>query len=229
LSKFHGIVCVAGAVSHEALVSLASAQVAPFDTYNGGTEAWDWWELPGPRGHSFPVKPQCAGDPRLLPVSADQPGRCQGGPVSALDLDAFDAAAASAAGSWRRWHSTPDAASALPLSHFFGRIDKAAGYTVQQAREDFGAQPPVRDHSGPRAKIWHEDEDPVHQFRGTLDDYLERQAGRLLRIEAFVTEAGDWLDNSAFGDSQDDFSVFALKYLRQASDDVSALYLHFHS
>lgn len=190
---------------------------------------WDWWQLPEPDGPSFTVKPQSAGDPRLVTVSADDPDRCFGGPVSAIDLDAFRAAASKTADSWQAWNVTPRASSALPLTHFLGKTKTVAGYTAQEAREDFASQPPIREYSGPDAKIWHEHQDPVYRFRGTLDDYLEREAARLLRCEAFVTEGRDWLDAAAFGGSSDDFSAFAFNCLRQASDEVSAVYLHFHS
>jgi hypothetical protein len=236
LSKFHGIVCVAGSASKEAMTALVSEQVSAFAMNVAMNVAmnkvddgeWDWWELPAADGPSFAVKPEFVGDPRLV-VAGDQAGRCVGGPVSAIDLDIPGVAAAEAEGAWQAWHATPGAASAVPLSDFLGRIKSADGYTAQKARADFAAQPSIREYLGPDRKIRQPYEDPVYRFRGTLDDYLEREAARLLRCEAFVTEAGDWLDASAFGGSMDDFSVFVWNHLRRASEDVSVMYLHFHS
>jgi hypothetical protein len=123
VTKFYGIICVAGSASKEAMMALVADQVSAFDMNKVDDGEWDWWNLPTSRSPSFVVK----------------------------------------------------------------------------------------------------------RVRGTVDDYLEREAARLLRCDALVTAEGDWLDESAFGESLDDFSVFALNPLRQASDDVSVMYLLFHS
>ncbi|MEY9912413.1 hypothetical protein ABIA35_008674 [Catenulispora sp. MAP12-49] len=227
MTKFYGIICVAGSASKEAMMALVSDQVSAFDMNKVDDGEWDWWELPTPGYPSFAVKPEFVGDPRLVPVG-DQPGRCFGGPVSAIDLDAFRLAAAESAGLWQAWHSTPGASSVVPLGHFLDKALSGAGYTAREARADYASQAPVREYLGPGRKILHPFEDPVYIFRGTIDDYLKREAARLLRCGAFVTEGGEWLDDSSFGGSLDDFSVFALNHLRQASDDVSVMYLHFH-
>lgn len=228
MTKFYGIICVAGSASKEAMMALVSDQVSAFDMNKVDDGEWDWWELPTPGYPSFAVKPEFVGDPRLVPVG-DQPGRCFGGPVSAIDLDAFSVAAADGAGLWQAWHATPGASSVVPLGHFLDKARSVAGYTAQEARADFASQPPIREYLGPGEKIWQRDEDPVYIFRGTVDDYLEREAARLLRCDAFVTEDGEWLDDSSFGYSLDDFSVFVLNHLRQLADDVSVVYLLFHS
>lgn len=227
MTKFHGIICVAGSASQEVMMALVSEQVSAFDMNKVDDGEWDWWRLPEAGGPSFAVKPEFVGDPRLV-LAGNQPTRCFGGPVSAIDLDAFSVAAAEAEGSWQAWHATPGASSVVPLSHFMDKARSVAGYTAQKARADFASQPPIREYLGPGGKIWQSDEDPTYRFRGTVADYLEREAARLMRCDALVTEDGKWLDSYAFGDSLDDFSVFALNYLRQAPDNVSAMYLHFH-
>lgn len=209
-------------------MTLVSDQLSAFDMNKVDDGEWDWWELPASDGPSFVVKPESVGDPRLV-VAGNQPGRCFGGPVSTIDLDAFSVAAAEAADLWQAWHSMPGASSVVPLSHFLGKVKTVAGYTAQEARADFASQPSICEYLGPGREIRQTYEDSVHLFRGTIDEYLEREAARLLRCEAFVTEEGGWLDSSAFGESVDDFSVFALNHLRQASADVSVMYIHFHS
>lgn len=207
MTKFHGIVCVATDPAETDLPSRVAEQLSPFDLNQVDDGEWDWWQLPESDGPSFVVKLRHVGDPRLVPVSADKPDRCFGGPLALLDLDAFSATASRDAEAWYAWNATPGASSALPLSHFLGRIKQTAGYTAQQAREDFAQQPAVREYSPPDARIWHKHQDPVHRFRGTLAEYLEREAARSLRCEALVTVDGEWLDSSTFRDSDDDLSV----------------------
>ncbi|MEY9933003.1 hypothetical protein ABH926_007656 [Catenulispora sp. GP43] len=228
MTKFNGIICVAGSTSKEAMMALVADQVSGFEMYKVDDGQWDWWNLPTSGGPSFVVKREFVGDPRLVPVD-NEPGRCFGGPVSAIDLDAFSVAAAGTAGSWQEWHSTPGASSVVPLGHFLDKALSVAGYTAQEARADYASQLPVREYLGPGRKVLHSFQDPVYRFRGTVDDYLEREAARLLRCDALVTAEGDWLDDSAFDDSPDDFSVFVLNHLRQLAGDVSVMYLLFHS
>jgi hypothetical protein len=228
MTKFHGIVCVDDTAVGTDLQSRVAEQVSPFDLNQVDDGEWDWWQLPESDGPSFLVKPRHVGDPRLVPVSVEEPDRCFGGPLSLLDLDAFSVAASHKAEAWHAWNSTPGAASSLPLSHFLGQVKQRVGYTAQKAREDFAQQPAIREYSRPGTRIWHQHQDPVHRFRGTLEEYLERQAAQLLRCDALVTTGGEWLDSSAFRGSGDELSLFALAYLRKFSDAASAMYVHFH-
>ena len=93
MAKFGINVCLKPCATHEVSAALTAA-MAPFDInlsdedFNPHGE-WDWWRIDAGDGGRFAVKPEHAGDPRLIHGDGDrEPLRCDGGPRGLLDFAA---------------------------------------------------------------------------------------------------------------------------------------------
>jgi len=163
---------------------------------------WDWWVTGGRWGGYFPYRDEHAGliiKPEERWSSPElKPGYCDGGPKLALDLDRMRAEQmAKARDVYAEWEKvtagTPDA---LPWRVFMQNISEGNGYTIDQARGEYHAQPrivAIRDTDF----RWYDD--PVEEFGVSEDLYVERARARAVPGWAILTVDGRWMEQGNMG------------------------------
>jgi hypothetical protein len=216
------------------------AALAPFDEnltdewHPGGddTAKWDWWVIGGRWGGYFPFHPEHASltiTPEKSWSSPDiKTGYCDGGPKMALDLDRMrDEAAERAREVYAEWtkltSGTPDA---IPWTVFTENISEGNGYTIEQARAEYQAQPRVAILKGTDFQWF---DDPISSLQVPEDLYIQR--GRLHAVPgwALLTRDGKWMEqgkmgwwamNDASEGSKADYLEVANLYINELPDEA---------
>ena len=193
---------------------------------------WDWYQIGGRWNGYFPVKPEAAGDPRLIAGAPGVGGRpcrdgwCDGGPRGLLDFEALrKARATEAANEYDRWTALVDGLpEARPWSHFLGLHEaNPDGYPIVRAREEYGAQPRVRKARMSDDLCWFDD--IITHFSPSRDAYAQRAAEQAVPGYAFLDLDGVWHAPGRMGwfgmssDTEDDRAA----YLRQMNERLDAL------
>lgn len=163
---------------------------------------WDYWRIGGRWGAYFPFRAECSGEVIGAERGWDSPEEmaplhCDGGPKRALDLTAKrEDAAVKGRKTYAEYQSVVDGLpEALPWSSFTARID-AGGYTIQQARADYHAQPRVQavQHSDFRYR-----DDVIAECAVDVSLYAERERARAVPGFAVVTLEGKWMAPGRMG------------------------------
>lgn len=146
---------------------------------------WDWWQIGGRWSGYF-----IARDSR----------KCDQGRKADLDLEALCALKAKEA---REEHARYKAVvaglpEALPWSVYRDNISEGNGYTIDQAREDYHAQPAVRALADSEEFRWHDGED-VAEFAKPADLYAAHAKARAVPGYATVTTDGRWMAPGRMG------------------------------
>lgn len=200
-------------------------------TYNPSSK-WDWYAIGGRWGGSFRYLTGCAEQvlnadrgpaasweaPRITPL------HCDGGPVRALDLQATrEEAAGKVRLDLKKWTAlvagTPEAKS---WAQHQAMLDSVPGYTIDQARADYHAQPRVQALRGSDFE-WMSD--PVARFRRPLADLQKEARAQAVLGYALVRRDGTWLapgEMGWFASSSDDESS-RLLYREAANAYIDAL------
>lgn len=112
---------------------------------------WDYWRIGGRWGGKVAYRPECAFEVVHTERGWDSPeeiplARCDGGPKRALDLAVMrEDAAEEARKTYREYRSVVDGLpEAQPWSAFRARLEDGSGYTIDQARAEYHAQPCIR-------------------------------------------------------------------------------------
>jgi hypothetical protein len=174
-------------------------------TYNPGSK-WDWWAIGGRWTGYYPYRRNTkatviTGEAGLMTDPA-APGRCDGGPLSALDLDAMRTdAAAKALKRFQLYQETVKGTpEALPWSVFAENISEGSGYTRDQARAEYDSQPRVERLNATEEFGGIFAEDPIPEFAGvTAEVYAERARARAVPGSALLTADGRWMAPGRMG------------------------------
>lgn len=164
---------------------------------------WDWYQVGGRRGGYFPYKQESAG----LVINGERgwsspkdikPQHCDGGPKHALALASLrEEKAAEARKAYADWTEviagTPDA---LPWKTFAENISPENGYTADEARAAYRAQPRVQAFQQTDFK-WRDD--PIADFSIPEALYVERQKARAVPGYAILTADGRWMAPGRMG------------------------------
>ena len=184
------------------------ARAYTMTTYNPASK-WDWYSVGGRWAGSLRYKPGCADqvlnadegqsesgfgwDPRTVSAL-----HCDGGPKRALDLEGTRAEAAATARKRREeWQQvitgTPEAMS---WAGFRARVDSEPGYTIEQAREDYAAQPRVQALKDTDFRWW---DDAIAHFQRPPEVLEEEARAKAVPGYALVRLNGTWLAPGEMG------------------------------
>lgn len=196
---------------------------------------WDYWRVGGRWGGYFACRPGCTRltiKPQARWDSPDiKPGRCDGGPKRALDLDGMrDERAAEARLRYAEYAGlVKDTPEALPWHTFSDNISPENGYTLEQAREEYHSQPRMQALKGTPFDEPFGD-DPAEEFGGKSEQrYAEIARARAVPGFATVTTDGRWMAPGRMGwfaahdDSEGDrigYWEAANAYIGGLSDDT---------
>lgn len=214
-------------------------------TYNPDSK-WDWWSIGGRWLGYFPYQPEdgahvihgrsgAFGNPGKL-------GHCDGGPKQYLALDALrEEKAQEAREEHRRYCRVVQGTEpATPWSRFTDRVKAAEGtpdgYTIEQARKDYGAQPRIEKlrTSEEFKDYW---ELRPEEFEIPEDDYARRAADRAVPGYATVTHEGQWMAPGTMGwwgmssDDEDSYGTYvkaANAYIDSLPEDMWLVALDCH-
>jgi hypothetical protein len=184
------------------LVDDESGRAYTMSTYNPESR-WDYWRIGGRWGGYFPYRKGC----RRLVIKPERgwdspdvitPDRCDGGPKSALDLDALrEARANEARKTYAEWaelvKGTPEA---LPWSAFTDNISDGNGYTIERARQEYHSQPRIEAIKGTDFRHY---DDPVAEFGKPEALYAEQEKARAVPGYAMITLDGRWMAPGKMG------------------------------
>ena len=152
-------------------------------TYNPQSK-WDWWTIGGRWAGYF---------------VAGWGGRCDKGRKADLDLNALRAVKADEArktyGQWTRL--TGGLPEALPWSVFTDNISEGSGYTIDQAREEYHAQPRVQAADADDQFRWRDD--VIAEFGKPEKLYVAHATARAVPGYATVTLDGRWMAPGRMG------------------------------
>lgn len=210
--------------------------LAPFDENDEDNEnaRWDWWVIGGRWAGSLLIKPGHESEV-IMPGEATwstpeiRDGYCDGGPKRAIDVDRMrDDAARNARVRFGEYakltEGTPDP---LPWKTFADNISEGNGYTVQQARDEYHAQPRIAVIKG--TAFDHLFGDTAEEFACTEAVYAERCRAAAVPGYALLTTDGRWMAPGEMGwwgmstDEQPDrigYGEVANAYIDSLSDDV---------
>ncbi|MET9515680.1 hypothetical protein [Streptomyces sp. NPDC002994] len=219
-------VCLPAGAADRLEEAVAEA-LAPFEIdYSRGEELdiWDAWYITGGETHGggFNVLPGKERDPRLIheyvppqwnsgePVLNDF-GWCAGGPRELLDFSASrEEARELAEAAWQRWQELAgQLPSAQPWEVYYDRaVAEFRTYSVDQASDDYRAQPLVRAFDDYVATLPTERyaywflvfTDPaVEVGRAGRQEFVERQMELALRKRNVLTLGGWWYEDGGPG------------------------------
>ena len=176
-------------------------------TYNLDSK-WDWYQVGGRWHEYFPLKSEGIGDPRIVggerslvavhqdPLRKPKPSYADGGPRGLLDLEFKRIESADTAGAeWDEWHAfAADFPPARPWSYY---VDLFAD-EITKAREQYGAQPLVQAFRKDRSHKWLFG-DPISQFSGTREDYVQTARDAAVPGFALLTLDGHWVAPGEMG------------------------------
>lgn len=194
---------------------------------------WDWWQIGGRWGGYFPYKPEHAHDVLRTQRSWSSPSdippmHCDGGPKRALNLAALqEAKADTARAKYAEWHALVDGTpEALPWPAFADNVSEGNGYTIEQARQEYRAQPRVQAYQQTDFR-WYDD--PISEFGVPEELYVERARSQAIPGFATLTLDGRWLAPGRMGwfaatDATDStragYAEVANAYIDSLDDDV---------
>ena len=164
---------------------------------------WDYWRIGGRWGGRFAYRPESAFEVIGTEKGWDSPEnipllRCDGGPKRALDLAAMREDAAEAARkTYREYHSiVGELPEAQPWRAFYAKVEAGGGYSIDQARADFHAQPRVRAIEGTDFRYR---DDPISEFGVSLAICAEKARAGAAPGFAVVTLDGKWMAPGRMG------------------------------
>src|SRR5258707_6412722 len=191
MSHFTVIVCIDDPEKLE-------AALAPFDENLEGVAEpkWDYWRIGGRWGGYFPFRPEYR-DKVMLPERGWDspgevpPGHCDGGPKLALDLDELRTAkAAGARKTYREYQAlTEGTPEPVPWSVFADNISEGNGYTVEQARDEYHAQPRWKVIAGTDFRYY---DDAFATFGKPESLFVEHARAQAVPGYATLTTDGRW-------------------------------------
>lgn len=215
---------------------------------------WDWWVIGGRWRNKFHAKPGVQAsalilsDPhyteQYIKNEADRPQkwapnkglRCDGGPKGLLDFESMrDEKAAEANALFDKWEAicagTPHAE---PWSHFRGLFELGE-LTIDQAREQYHAQPRVQACRDDEDLKWRDD--VVAEFFSGRDEYVATARRDAVPGYALITLDREWVAPGRmgwFGMSTDEgadrevYKAKANEYLESLADDVLIVQIDCH-
>lgn len=212
-------------------------------TYNPKSK-WDWYQIGGRWTGYFYSRPEYTGHPGLIagePGTMTEPNlnkaKCDGGPKYMLDFDGTrKMAEAEELGRHVEFcklvEGTPEAAlwSAFVERHKAG----PDGYTIEQARTDYHAQPRVLALKGTDFQYWN---DPFERFQRPREEVLARAAARAVPGFATLTLDGQWREPGQMGwfgmssdtpESADAYYAWANEYIDSLDDEILLVIVDVH-
>lgn len=193
---------------------------------------WDWYAIGSRWGGSLRYRPGCAeqvlnadrGPAASRETPKIAPLRCDGGPIRALDIQGTrEEAADEARRALEQWTAlTAGLPAAKSWAQHRDMTDTVPGYTIDQARTDYRAQPLVR---ALRGSDFEWADDPVAQYSRPLADLQDEARAQAVLGYALVRRDGTWLapgDMGWFASSSDN-EASRLLYREAANAYVDAL------
>lgn len=184
------------------LILAEDGRAYTMSTYNPESK-WDYWRIGGRWGGYFRYREDCRAQviqPKRAWDSpkAIEPGTCDGGPKSALDLGALrEVKADEARRTYAEFHKlvegTPEA---RPWSEFVELRDKVDGYTIDQARTEYHSQPRVQALRETDFR-WHDD--AIATFQKPERLFIEIERARAVPGYALLTTDGKWMAPGRMG------------------------------
>jgi hypothetical protein len=181
-------------------------------TYNPDSK-WDWYAVGGRWAGSFTYRPGFAAevlnpDRGWVPeagisqevTEGAEPLTCDGGRKRALDLAAMrDAAEVTARETHAEWRAlTDNLPDALPWQAFADNVSEN-GYTVQQARAQYHAQPRVKALEGTRFGDPFSSIDAIERYQVPEEAFAERARAAAVPGWAVLTTDGRWMERGRMG------------------------------
>lgn len=213
-------------------------------THNPNSK-WDWYQIGGRWTGYFKVKSIANrssivnGRPGTMTAANRDVSRCDGGKKANLDLDGMrDEKGVEAGAAYDRYHELMSGwPEAKPWSYFRDKVDDSGdGYTIQQARKDYGDQT--------RVKIVRDTEfdsfmgpDAIEEYAKPRDLLIKQARAHAVPGYAMLTHDGEWVapgDMGWLGMSSDDESdrdeyvKFANAYVDSLSDDTWLIQVDCH-
>lgn len=162
---------------------------------------WDWWQVGGRWSGYFTAKPNTETIPSArdwnTDPDADAPGKCNGGAIRNLDLDAMrNAAEVAAFGEYRKWEELLAAhPAAKPWSHFYGLVE-AEEISIDVAREEYRQQPLIQ---ATRKSTEFGLGCPIDHFLLPRAEYVAEARRGAVPGYALVTLKGEWVAPGRMG------------------------------
>lgn len=182
-----------------------SARAYTMSTYNPESR-WDWYAIGGRWGGSFRYKAGCAeqvlnadrGPAASWEAPQITPLHCDGGPVRALDIQATrEEAADEVRRNLEKWTAlTAGLPAAKSWAQHREMTETVPGYTIDQARADYHAQPVVQ---ALRKTDFEWMDDPIARFSRPLADLQEEARAQAVLGYALVRRDGTWLAPGEMG------------------------------
>lgn len=185
----------------EPLLVDESGRAYTMSTYNPDSK-WDWYSIGGQWAGYFVARKGATGvlKPQRNHRSPDviAPGRCDGGPKGALDLDALrKVKAAGARKTYREFQALVDGTpEAMPWSSFTDNISDGNGYTIDQAREEYHSQPRAQRLSASDFRYY---DDAIAEFGTPEKLYVLKETARAVPGYATLTTDGRWMAPGKMG------------------------------
>lgn len=207
-------------------------------TYNPESK-WDYWRIGG-RWSGYFIADGMEEFILLPERHWDGPkdlgrGRCDGGRIRSLNLAAMrEEVATKANADYDRWEKlvAEHGADGKPWSHFTGLIDVVEGYTIEQARQEYHAQPIVVAHD----RLERNNEGlagwgdcVVDTFLPPREEFVRLRVAAAVPAYATVSLAGEWIAPGRmgwFGMSSDGpgeregYQIAVSKYLQELHPDT---------
>lgn len=211
-------------------------------TYNPKSK-WDWYQIGGRWAGRFRL---CgySGHPQAIygkPGTFTEPNlnkaKCDGGPKRILNLDATRRAAeAEELGRHVEFCKLVEHLPEAVLWSEFVARHKADedGYTIEQARADYHAQPRVLALKGTDFQYWN---DPFERFQRPREEVLARAAAQAVPGFATLTLEGEWKEPGKMGwfgmssdtpETQDAYYAWANEYVESLGDDIVLVLVDVH-
>lgn len=214
-----------------------------WSTYSKNSK-WDWWLVGGRWTGWFHLRPEYTGHSEIVdgePGTGTQqnlnPAKCDGGPKRILDLDATRKMAQAEelirhVEFCKLVEGTPEA---VLWSEFIERHKADEdGYPIEQARNDYHAQPRVVALKGTDFQYYN---DPFERFGRPREEVLARAAVRAVPGFATLTLDGQWREPGEMGwfgmsddtpESQDAYYAWANEYVDGLDEEIVLVLVDVH-
>lgn len=215
-----------------------------WSTYNPQSK-WDWWSIGGRWTGYFRMKGQAPGILTGRPgVFDNAPGdmgegiRADGGPKGLIDIEAMRGdAAVKAHAEYDAWEKlSAQYPPAKSWEHFTGLVE-VGELTIDQAREQYHAQPLIQASQEIEVLGGRWADDPVSRFLPTREEYVQAARNAAVPAYALLTLSGEWVAPGRmgwFGMSSDGpgekagYHVAVNKYLDEVPDNDLLVLLDLH-
>lgn len=210
-------------------------------TYNPDSK-WDWFTVGGRWGGTLLYKEGHNSEVILPERQWSSPEKfrfysCDGGRKRALDLEKMrDSAAAEARETFREYEAlTAGTPEALPFRVFGDNISEGNGYTAEQARAEYRAQPRIEKLKG--TKFDRLFSDLVEEFEAGEDEYARRASASAVPGYALLTLEREWIAPGEMGwfgmstDGQgdrDEYTRVANEYIDRLPDSTWLILVDCH-